>query len=77
MCIRDRIITENLPGELSKDERAVYELVAGRMPVSYTHLSVLGAFGGLLGGGASGGDEPQDTAGQKRKKKKNRTRRID
>ncbi len=25
------IITENLPGELSKDERAVYELVAGRM----------------------------------------------
>ena len=25
------IITENLPGELSKDERAVYELVSGRM----------------------------------------------
>ena len=25
------IITENLPGELTKDERAVYELVAGRM----------------------------------------------
>lgn len=25
------IITENLPGELSKDERAVYELVAGHM----------------------------------------------
>ena len=25
------IITENLPGELSKDERAIYELVAGRM----------------------------------------------
>ena len=25
------VITENLPGELSKDERAVYELVAGRM----------------------------------------------
>ena len=25
------IVTENLPGELSKDERAVYELVAGRM----------------------------------------------
>ena len=25
------IVTENLPGELSKDERAIYELVAGRM----------------------------------------------
>ena len=25
------IVTENLPGELTKDERAVYELVAGRM----------------------------------------------
>ncbi|RGV36065.1 type IA DNA topoisomerase [Bacteroides clarus] len=25
------IITENLPGELSKDERAIYEMVAGRM----------------------------------------------
>ena len=25
------IVTENLPGELSKDERAVYELLAGRM----------------------------------------------
>ena len=25
------IITENLPGELTKDERAIYELVAGRM----------------------------------------------
>ena len=25
------IVTENLPGERSKDERAVYELVSGRM----------------------------------------------
>ena len=25
------IVTENLPGELSKDERAIYEMVAGRM----------------------------------------------
>ena len=31
------IVTENLPGELSKDERAVYELVAGRM-LSLIHI---------------------------------------
>ncbi len=27
----DLVITENLPGKLTKDERTVYELVAGRM----------------------------------------------
>lgn len=30
------IITENLPGELSADERAIYELVAGRMLESFS-----------------------------------------
>lgn len=30
------IVTENLPGELTKDERAVYELVAGRMLESFS-----------------------------------------
>ena len=34
------IITENLPGELSKDERAVYELVAGRMLEAFSGRSV-------------------------------------
>ena len=34
------IITENLPGELSKDERAVYELVAGRMLEAFSSKCV-------------------------------------
>ena len=34
------IVTENLPGELSKDERAVYELVAGRMLEAFSGRSV-------------------------------------
>ncbi len=34
--------TENLPGELSKDERAVYELVAGRMLEAFSASCVKG-----------------------------------
>ena len=34
------IVTENLPSELSKDERAVYELVAGRMLEAFSGRSV-------------------------------------
>lgn len=34
------IITENLPGELSDDERAIYELVAGRMLESFSDKCV-------------------------------------
>lgn len=34
------IITENLPGELSADERAIYELVAGRMLESFSDKCV-------------------------------------
>ena len=34
------IVTENLPGELSKDERAVYELVAGRMLEAFSGMCV-------------------------------------
>ena len=34
------IITENLPGELSADERAMYELVAGRMLESFSDKCV-------------------------------------
>ena len=34
------IVTENLPGELSKDERAVYELVAGRMLEAFSGRGV-------------------------------------
>ena len=34
------IVTENLPGELSKDERAIYELVAGRMLEAFSSKCV-------------------------------------
>ena len=45
------IITENLPGELSKDERAVYELVAGRMLEAFSGKCVKDVTTALLSGG--------------------------
>ena len=45
------IITENLPGELSKDERAVYELVAGRMQEAFSGKCVKDVTTALLSGG--------------------------
>ncbi len=44
------IITENLPGELSKDERAVYELVAGRMLEAFSGKCVKDVTTALLSG---------------------------
>lgn len=45
------IVTENLPGELSKDERAVYELVAGRMLEAFSGKCVKDVTTALLSGG--------------------------
>ena len=44
------IITENLPGELSKDERAVYELVAGRMLEAFSGKCVKDVTTAMLSG---------------------------
>ena len=48
------IITENLPGELSKDERAVYELVAGRMLEAFSGKCVKDVTTALLSAGDTG-----------------------
>ena len=45
------IVTENLPGELSKDERAVYELVAGRMLEAFSGKCVKDVTTALLSTG--------------------------
>lgn len=45
------IVTENLPGELSKDERAVYELVAGRMLEAFSGKCVKDVTTALLSAG--------------------------
>ena len=45
------IITENLPGELSKDERAVYELVAGRMLEAFSGKCVKDVTTAILSAG--------------------------
>ncbi len=44
-------MTENLPGELSKDERAVYELVAGRMLEAFSGRCVKDVTTAVLSGG--------------------------
>ena len=48
------IVTENLPGELSKDERAVYELVAGRMLEAFSGKCVKDVTTVLLSAGDTG-----------------------
>jgi DNA topoisomerase-3 len=48
------IVTENLPGELSKDERAVYELVAGRMLEAFSGKCVKDITTALLSAGDTG-----------------------
>ena len=48
------IVTENLPGELSKDERAVYELVAGRMLEAFSDKCVKDVTTALLSAGDTG-----------------------
>ena len=45
------IVTENLPGELSKDERAVYELVAGRMLEAFSGKCVKDVTTAILSAG--------------------------
>ena len=45
------IITENLPGELSKDERAIYELVAGRMLEAFSGRCVTDVTTAVLSAG--------------------------
>ena len=45
------IITENLPGELTKDERAVYELVAGRMLEAFSGKCVKNVTTAVLSAG--------------------------
>ena len=45
------IITENLPGELTKDERAVYELVAGRMLEAFSGKCVKDVTTAILSAG--------------------------
>ena len=45
------IITENLPGELSQDERAVYELVAGRMLEAFSGKCVKDVTTAILSAG--------------------------
>ena len=45
------IVTENLPGELSKDERAIYELVAGRMLEAFSGKCVKDVTTALLSAG--------------------------
>ena len=42
-----------MPGELSKDERAVYELVAGRMLEAFSGKCVKDVTTALLSGGSS------------------------
>ena len=48
------IVTENLPGELSKDERAIYELVAGRMLEAFSGKCVKDVTTVLLSAGDTG-----------------------
>ncbi len=48
------IVTENLPSELSEDERAVYELVAGRMLEAFSGKCVKDATTALLSAGDTG-----------------------
>ena len=48
------IVTDNLPGELSKDERAVYELVAGRMLEAFSGKCVKDVTTALLSAGDTG-----------------------
>lgn len=48
------IVTENLPGELSKDERAIYELVAGRMLEAFSGKCVKDITTALLSAGDTG-----------------------
>ena len=48
------IVTENLPGELSKDERMVYELVAGRMLEAFSGKCVKDITTALLSAGDTG-----------------------
>ena len=48
------IVTENLPGEFSKDERAVYELVAGRMLEAFSGKCVKDVTTALLSAGDTG-----------------------
>ena len=48
------IVTENLPGELSKDERTVYELVAGRMLEAFSGKCVKDVTTALLSAGDTG-----------------------
>lgn len=48
------IVTENLPGELSKDERTVYELVAGRMLEAFSGKCVKDITTALLSAGDTG-----------------------
>ena len=45
------IVTENLPGELSKDERAIYEMVAGRMLEAFSGKCVKDVTTALLSAG--------------------------
>ena len=45
------IVTENLPGELSKDERTIYELVAGRMLEAFSGKCVKDVTTALLSAG--------------------------
>ena len=48
------IVTENLPSELSEDERAVYELVAGRMLEAFSGKCVKDVTTALLSAGDTG-----------------------
>ena len=45
------IVTENLPGELTKDERAIYEMVAGRMLEAFSGKCVKDVTTALLSAG--------------------------
>ena len=48
------IVTENLPGELTKDERAIYEMVAGRMLEAFSGKCVKDVTTVLLSAGDTG-----------------------
>ena len=48
------IVTENLPGELSKDERAIYELVDGRMLEAFSGKCVKDVTTAMLSAGDTG-----------------------
>ena len=48
------IVTENLPGELSKDERAIYELVAERMLEAFSGKCVKDVTTAMLSAGDTG-----------------------